>query len=123
MRSRTSSSPTQRLDTLLPHPLLEDPARKWDRPAVMTFGRNNHAVRSERYRYIRYAAGGEEFYDHSVDPNEWTNLADDPEYADLIREHKRWLPKVNVPGALRKSSFDFDPVSYTWRRARPETDR
>lgn len=97
-------------------PLLEDPDSKWERPAVMTFGRNNHAVRSERYRYIRYAGGGEELYDHSVDPNEWKNLAASAEYSDVIAEHKRWLPKVNVPGAARKGAFDFDASSYTWRR-------
>ena len=34
-----------------------------------------------------------------ADPNEWTNLAADPKYAGVIREHARWLPKVNAPPA------------------------
>ena len=34
-------------------PLLKNPEANWDRPAVMTMGRGNHAVRSELWRYIR----------------------------------------------------------------------
>jgi len=97
-------------------PLLEKPGREWERPAVMTFGRGNHAVRSERYRYIRYANGAEELYDHDRDPDEWSNLAGDAVYEDVIADHARWLPERNTPGALRKPAFDFDPRSYTWRR-------
>ncbi len=97
-------------------PLLEDPTRAWDRPALMTFGRGNHAVRSERYRYVRYANGDEELYDHSNDPHEWTNLAADPAQAAVIAQHAAWLPPFDAPRALRKSAFDFDPRSYTWSR-------
>lgn len=97
-------------------PLLTDPARRWARPAVMTFGRGNHAVRSERWRYIRYAEGDEELYDHDADPGEFDNLAGDPDYRRVIAEHKRWLPKRDAPGALRKRAFEFDPEAYTWRR-------
>ena len=102
-------------------PLLEDPASEWVRPAVMTFGRGNHAVRSERYRYIRYASGGEELYDHSTDPDEWTNLAGDPALADVRSRLAEWIPRTDAPGALRKNSFDFDPATYTWS-LREETE-
>jgi len=73
-------------------PLLKDPTRKWH-PALMTWGRGNHAVRSDRWRYIRYRDGSEELYDHSKDPWELTNLASDPKYADVIKGHRKWLPK------------------------------
>ena len=76
--------------------LLDEPASEWTRPALTTFKQNNHAVRSERWRYIRYSDGSEELYDHSKDPNEWTNLAGRPEHAAVIREHARWLPKNNA---------------------------
>lgn len=56
-------------------PLLKNPKAKWDHPAISTYGRNNHTLRTERWRYIRYADGTEELYDHQNDPNEWTNLA------------------------------------------------
>jgi hypothetical protein len=32
-------------------------------------------------------------YDHKVDPNEWNNLAGDPQFADVIASHRKWLPK------------------------------
>jgi arylsulfatase A-like enzyme len=68
--------------------------RGW--PAITTHNRDNHTVRSERWRYIRYADGSEELYDHRRDPNEWTNLARNPRYAKVIAEGRRWLPKVNA---------------------------
>jgi arylsulfatase A-like enzyme len=74
--------------------------RRW--PAITTHNQNNHAVRTERWRYIRYADGSEELYDRAVDPNEWANLASDPKFADAKRELSAWLPKVNaksVPGS------------------------
>jgi arylsulfatase A-like enzyme len=74
-------------------PLLKNPELKWDRPALMTMNRGNHAVRSDRWRYIRYRDGKEELYDHDKDPWEWTNLAENPEYASVIAEHKKWLTK------------------------------
>ncbi|MHC4250371.1 MAG: sulfatase [Planctomycetota bacterium] len=72
--------------------LLKDPKRKW-KPAVMTMKEGNHAIRSDRWRYIRYHDGTEELYDHSKDPWEWKNLARDPRYAGIIAEHKKYLPK------------------------------
>jgi arylsulfatase A-like enzyme len=79
--------------------LLKDPSAKWDRPALTTHGKENHAVRSERWRYIRYADGGEELYDHQNDPLEWKNLAADSNYASVKADLAQWLPKVNAPEA------------------------
>jgi arylsulfatase A-like enzyme len=77
-------------------PLLADPEAEWNRPVITTYGRNNHAVRSERWRYIRYSDGTQELYDHDADPMEWTNLAGDAKLADVKQELAGWLPKVNV---------------------------
>lgn len=74
-------------------PLLGNPTSTWERPALMTYGRGNHAVRSQRWRYIRYADGTEELYDHNADPNEWNNLASQTELEDLMAQHRTWLPK------------------------------
>jgi hypothetical protein len=74
-------------------PLLKNTEAKWDRPALMTEGRGNHAIRSDRWRYILYSDGAEELYDHDKDPWEWNNIAGDPEYATVIAEHRKWLPK------------------------------
>ena len=82
----------QRCDGQSIVPWLRDPARVWTQPALMTYGRGNHAVRSARWRYIRYADGSEELYDHQHDPHEWINLASEPKHAKLIEEHRKWLP-------------------------------
>jgi arylsulfatase A-like enzyme len=58
-------------------PLLKDPKAPWNEVAVCTHGKGNHSARESRWRYIRYADGSEELYDHDKDPNEWTNLAGD----------------------------------------------
>ncbi len=93
-------------------PLLADPGAAWDRPVVTTHGRNNHAVRSERWRYIRYHDGTEELYDHQNDPMEWTNLAGDLKAAKVKHKLAEWLPKVNVeegPRGKRKSKGRSKP--------------
>jgi arylsulfatase A-like enzyme len=79
--------------------LLVDPKATWEQPAVTTHGRNNHAVRTEGWRYIRYADGGEELYDETNDPYEWTNLASDPKHAARKSELAAMLPAENVPEA------------------------
>jgi arylsulfatase A-like enzyme len=78
-------------------PQLKNARAKRPWPAITTHNVGNHSVRSERWRYIRYADGSEELYDMRADPNEWTNLARDSRHAKLIREHARWLPKTNAP--------------------------
>lgn len=83
-------------------PLLEDPEAAWGAPAITTHGRNNHAVRTERWRYIRYAAGGEELYDHTNDPYEWNNLASVEEWADAKAALVQHFPLVNEPEAQRE---------------------
>ena len=82
--------------------LLTDPNCVWDRPALTSHGRGNHALRSRRWRYIRYADGGEELYDHANDPNEWTNLASRSEFAEIKTELARWLPKTDAKPKRRE---------------------
>ena len=81
-------------------PLLREPDLPWPRPVVSTYGYQNHSIRTERWRYIRYHDGAEELYDHDVDPNEWTNLAVAPvadKHREVIDQLARNLPEVNVP--------------------------
>jgi arylsulfatase A-like enzyme len=82
-------------------PLLKNPKAKWDHPALTTHGRNNHSLRSERFRYIRYSDGTEELYDHRNDELEWNNLADNPKYTRIKKRLAKWLPTKNVPDVPR----------------------
>jgi arylsulfatase A-like enzyme len=97
-------SPRSDLEGLSLVPQLKDASAKRARPAITSHNQGNHGVRSQRWRYIRYADGTEELYDHEADPNEWTNLAGRPEYAHVIAEHKQWLPRVDRPPAPNSAS-------------------
>jgi arylsulfatase A-like enzyme len=78
-------------------PLLADPEATWDRPALTTHGYRNHAVRTATWRYIRYADGGEELYDETKDPYEWTNLASDHRYDGVKAQLAAFFPRTNTP--------------------------
>jgi arylsulfatase A-like enzyme len=77
-------------------PLLRQPGAHRARPAVTTWGQNNHAIRDQRYRYIRMGNGEFELYDHQTDPDEFTNIATRPEAAAVIDRLKVFLPTVNA---------------------------
>ena len=74
-------------------PLLEDPEADWVRPALTTYGESYATVRDEHFRYIRYPDGTEELYDHDSDPNEWTNIAADPDHAIVKQQLAAAMPK------------------------------
>jgi arylsulfatase A-like enzyme len=98
--------------------LLKDPSAKWTRPALTTHGKENHGVRSARWRYIRYEDGSEELYDHQADPLEWKNLAADKQYAPIIAEHRQWLPKTNAePAGTRAGEKKADNPKKAKRKA------
>jgi arylsulfatase A-like enzyme len=86
--------------------LLADPKAPWDRPALTTHGFENHSIRTEQWRYIRYADGGEELYDEAKDPYEWTNVAANTESAAVKQALAKGFPAENkpVPGAEEKKA-------------------
>jgi len=92
-------------------PLLRNPAADWPYPAIMTMGRGNHAVRTKRWRYIRYHDGSEELYDHKYDPWEWSNLAGKDQYADVKARLARWLPEDHAPDSRNPSAGALTPTA------------
>jgi len=105
--------PRQDLEGLSLVPQLHDATARRDRPAITSHNQGNHGVRSERWRYIRYADGSEELYDMQADPHEWTNLASRPEYAAVIEDHKQWLPQIDRPPAPGSAHrvLTYDPTT------------
>jgi arylsulfatase A-like enzyme len=77
--------------------LLADPKAAWNKPAITTYKYMNHTVRTEDWRYIRYADGGEELYDEVKDPYEWANRATEANLAAKRKELGQWLPTENKP--------------------------
>ena len=87
-------------------PQLKDPTAMRLRPAMTSHGPGNHGVRTENWRYIRYADGSEELYDMVADPNEWTNIADSENatHIKIKAELGKWMPQHDAaPAAGSKS--------------------
>ena len=80
-------------------PLLRSPAMKW-KPAVTMLQYKNVTVRSDDFRYIRYADGEEELYDHRSDPGEHDNVAANPAYQSTKEKLARHVPESFVMDAL-----------------------
>jgi arylsulfatase A-like enzyme len=96
-------------------PLLIDPQSAWDRPARTTYQFNNHAIRTEKWRYIRYRDGAEELYDEVNDPREWINLANQRQFDGVKLELARWIPTVNnhPPAAAIQRNKDDSGIGET----------
>lgn len=74
-------------------PLLRNMEAEWPHFARSCFGPGNYAIMSERYHFIQYNDGSEEFYDHNNDPEEWHNAIDNKAYANIIEKHRAQLPQ------------------------------
>ncbi len=96
---------------------LKDPKAKRLNPAITTWQYNNHAARSQNFRYIRYRDGSEELYDHRNDPNEHHNLAGDPKWASIKKKLGGYLPKDNVvPTSIKDGGTDSYGKKYEMLR-------
>lgn len=73
-------------------PLLEDPDRQWDHPALTTVEGRSFSVRDERWRYILDRKGEELLFDHENDPHEWVNLANRTEHASVLKRLRAVVP-------------------------------
>ncbi len=89
-------------------PLIQDKPTTDAWYAMTTYGMNNHSIRTKDYRYTRYEDGSEEFYDHTADPQEWNNVADQAAYHSIKEKIKQYLPAANAPWATH-SSYTFQP--------------
>ena len=78
-------------------PLMKNPQKEWNHPAITSFGLGNYSVRSSRYRFIQYHDGSREMYDLKKDPHEWNNLIKNPKMKSAIVEHAAFIPKKQHP--------------------------
>jgi uncharacterized sulfatase len=70
-------------------PLLEKPGRRWNEASFSQVRRKKFeglSLRTKRWRFTRWEGSREgiELYDHTRDPDEYTNLAQRPEYRDVV---------------------------------------
>lgn len=95
--------PDRRIQGASLRPVLDQPDREWNRAAFtqVVFGNkkdsaaSGRSVRTERYRYTEWNEGklGVELYDHSNDPKEFLNLAQDASHATVVQELQTLLHK------------------------------
>lgn len=113
------------LDGYSLRPLMQHPDRAWERPMLTTAKKDpgdeascypQYSVRNERFHYIRYTSNNiegswsicdeavsfhsEELYEigahREVDPNEWNNLIDDPDYQPVVHYMQQFLPDSSL---------------------------
>ena len=116
-------SPRDDLDGQSLVPLLRDPSSLRDEPAIIEYQRGQCAVRSRHFRYIRYADGSEELYDHRTDPSEWTNLANRERWTSVKASLSAAQTSEWAPPAPSKSAYHFDPATYSWKVRSATEDR
>ena len=95
-------------------PLLNNPNRKWKGEAYTQVLRPGDglpvmgaSIRTDRWRYNEWNEGeqGIELYDHSSDPNEFTNLASSEKHQNIVRELRKKL-RAKVNGRVPDSPFN-----------------
>ena len=83
-----------------------------------------YAVINRDWRYIRYGEDGEELYDLKVDPNEWHNLASDPNHAARKAELKKFAPKTfadPVPNQNTRKDLVVKGDTFHWEKGKAIT--
>lgn len=74
--------------------LLHNPEDKnWDYPVVTMLGDKHFSIRKAHWHYIIYNGKEIELYNLKEDPEEWDNLAGNPEYSKIINELNLYVPK------------------------------
>lgn len=74
-------------------PLMRNPQSDWPQYTITTFGRGNHAITTNRWRYLLYFDGSAELYDRQTDPNEWRNRINDPDCRSIVQRLARLVPE------------------------------
>ncbi|MBP8256302.1 MAG: sulfatase [Opitutaceae bacterium] len=89
-------------------PLLKNPSQPWPYPTMTVNGLGNASIRDERWYYIRYEDGTEEFYDMKADPMQWKNLAQskDREIVAAKKQLAAHYPTDFAPSISRGFSRD-----------------
>jgi arylsulfatase A-like enzyme len=95
-------------------PLLNNPDADWPWPAVTEYNQRNSSVRSRGWRYIQYSDGSEELYNHTSDPNEYTNLANNTQLAEKKEDLAKWAITHWAEPAPTKEAYKFNAKTYQW---------
>jgi arylsulfatase A-like enzyme len=109
--------PRQKLEGESLAKTLADPGTARDRNVFLPhMNPGEYAIINRDWRYIRYGDDGEELYDLQADPNEWTNLASEPEHDAMKAELQEFAPKTFAePGKHLNTRKDLVVEGETFR--------
>ncbi|MCZ6672903.1 MAG: sulfatase [Verrucomicrobia bacterium] len=97
---------------------LIDPGSAKDRNVLLPWMEPGaYAIINRDWRYIHYADGGEELYDVQKDPNEWYNLAGNPELSGIKSRLRNAAPKTFAkPGTKlnARRNLILEGESFRW---------
>ena len=90
-------------------PILTAPkTESWTKELVFTLSRNGgESIRTPEWRFTHWGYGskGEELFDLKKDPGEFTNLAKDPAYAEIVETLRQSLRE-------KRTAAGYDPEKY-----------
>ena len=69
-------------------PVLKDPSAAVRDAALSVEKKKGWALRSRKWAYMRYKNGEEELYNMHDDPQQYNNQAENPEYAEYLKERR-----------------------------------
>jgi uncharacterized sulfatase len=93
-------------------PLVEKPDAAWDKPALTQVARRGprapgvpvtemppislmgYSLRTEKWRFTQWGDKGTELYDEEKDPGELNNLAEAPEYKEVVEKLRAQLHAI-----------------------------
>ena len=96
---------------------IKDATTPREKPVLSSSYFGNHSLRTKDWRYIRYADGAEELYDHRNDPDEFTNLATRQDHRDIKLSLSKWLPKKPAPEVKKTETRDKRILEGTRKRS------
>jgi arylsulfatase A-like enzyme len=103
--------------------VLANPGSAIDKTVLQRDQNRGFSVINKDWRYIRYDNGAEELYDQRNDPNEWTNLASDATFAEIMQNMATHLPTEMAPQAKgpkdRTLMLRLDGMKYEWIEPEP----
>lgn len=112
--------PHQKLEGTSLASTLEKPEVAKDRDVYLPYmAPGEYAIINKDWRYITYGDDGEELYDLKSDPNEWNNLAENPNYEDTKRLLRKSAPKKFSPAAPKRTigkDLIIEGETFRWRK-------
>ena len=74
-------------------PILKQEAENWEEATLTTFSIGSHTISTPHWQLISYFDGSDELYDMVNDPNQFFNLAQQPQKTQMINQLKKHIPE------------------------------